>query len=201
MGRRTYIRGGGLDSLRALSVYPWYQNVAATGKSVEDAARVSLLPTARLQPLSGAEIAVRICQREGPLGLWRGTLATMLSLAPNSAVWWLTHEEAKQCFARRLSLSEDHALVHGWSGALAGVTSTIATNPLDVIKTRIQCSDKPASALAVVRGVLQETGLRGLYSGLIPRLAAQVPRSVCTVLAYERAIALCRTKPTDASGW
>ena len=91
-------------------------------------------------------------------------------------------------------MSEDHALVHGWSGALAGVTSTVVTNPLDVVKTRLQCSETALSALDVLRGLLRESGLRGLFSGLMPRLAAAVPRSVCTVLAYERAIALCRTK-------
>ena len=102
--------------------------------------------------------------------------------------------------ARRLQLSEDHAFVHGWSGALAGVTSTIATNPLDVVKTRLQVSEGQVSAIGVLRGVLSESGLRGLYSGLIPRLAAAVPRSVCAVLAYERAIALCRTSKSRDDG-
>ena len=37
---------------------------------------------------------------------------------------------------------------------------------------------------------------RGLYSGFLPRLLAAVPRSVCTVLAYERAIAFCKRDKT-----
>ena len=116
----------------------------------------------------------------------------MLSLAPHSAVWWLTHEEAKPRLASRLGVSDDHALVHGLSGALAGVTATIVTNPLDVFKTRLQCSETAQSAREVIRGLVQDAGWRGLYSGIIPRLVAAVPRSVCTVLAYERAIAMCR---------
>ena len=111
------------------------------------------------------------------------------------AVWWLTHEESKPRLARLFSLSEDSAVVHGWSGALAGVTSTVATNPLDVVKTRLQCSEAAISTLDVLHDVLGKAWWRGLYSGLVPRLAAAVPRSVCTVLAYERAIALCRKEP------
>ena len=120
----------------------------------------------------------------------------MLSLAPNSAVWWLTHEESKPRLARRLQLSDEHVAVHGCSGALAGIASTVATNPLDTLKTRLQCTDAPSSVLGTLRGVLRESGWRGLWSGLTPRLAAAVPRSVCTVLAYERAIALCTTRKT-----
>ena len=78
------------------------------------------------------------------------------------------------------------------SGAMAAITSTIATNPLDVVKTRVQCSATPLSVADVLSGVLTESGWRGLYSGMAPRILAAVPRSICTVLAYEKAIALCR---------
>ena len=71
--------------------------------------------------------------------------------------------------------------------------------------------------------MLRHAGWRGLYSGFLPRLLAavprcyvwlglalahpnphprphphpdQVPRSVCTVLAYERAIAFCKRDKT-----
>ena len=167
----------GMASLRALSVDR------------------STIPSIAKPHASGFQLAYSICQQEGALGLWRGTFATMLSLAPNSAVWWLAHEEAKRRIARDLRCSEDETRVLGLSGALAGISSTVATNPLDVVKTRLQCSETPITLAAVVRGVMQEGGLRGFYSGLIPRLVAAIPRSICTVLAYERAIALCKKTP------
>lgn len=171
-------------------------DVAAHGRRCIDPARPSLPPPPPPpRPPSGLEVASRIVQREGVGGLWRGTLATMASLSPNSAVWWVTHEDAKSHVARQLRLSEDHPFVHGWSGALAGVTSTVFTNPLDVIKTRLQCAEQPTTVRAVVQGVVAEAGWRGFYSGLLPRIAAAVPRSVCTVLMYERAIAWCRKAP------
>ena len=56
------------------------------------------------------------------------------------------------------------------------------------------------SYLAFLEGrrgaMLREAGWRGLYSGFLPRLLAAVPRSVCTVLAYERAIAFCKRDKT-----
>ena len=85
----------------------------------------------------------------------------------------------------------------GLSGALAGIAATVVTNPVDVIKTRAQCFESPQSLRTVLRGVLCEAGWRGLYSGFLPRLLAAVPRSVCTVLAYEKAIAFCRRDQTN----
>ena len=107
-------------------------------------------------------------------------------------MWWLTHEQAKARLSRRLRTSDDHTGVLGVSGAMAGVTSTIATNPLDVVKTRVQCSEAPKTVGHILRETLVESGWRGLYSGIAPRLLAAIPRSICTVLAYEKAIALCR---------
>ena len=78
------------------------------------------------------------------------------------------------------------------SGTLAAVAATVATNPLDVLKTRIQCRDEPAAIGTVLRGLLNEAGWGGLYSGILPRLLSAVPRSVCTVLVYERALQWCR---------
>jgi hypothetical protein len=144
------------------------------------------------------QLARRIVEREGVLGLWRGTAATMLSLAPNSAIWWLTHEECKPRLARKLALSEESPWLLAISGTAAGLSSTLATNPLDVVKTRLQCAEESGLSLQrVLRGVLAEAGWRGLYHGLIPRLAAAVPRSIAAVLFYEQSIALCR-RPSAA---
>ena len=168
----------------------------ATTLSME--ARASSAAAAVEPPPSGMQLASQIFRTEGVLGLWRGTAATMLSLAPNSAVWWLTHEEAKPRIARRSKRNEEDASVLAASGALAGTTSTLATNPLDVVKTRIQCAEEPGlAARGVLRSVLDSSGWRGLYAGLIPRLAAAIPRSICAVLAYEKAIALCRMPPEE----
>ena len=141
---------------------------------------------------TGGQVVRDLVRAEGLNGLWRGASITMVSYAPHSAVWWLTHEQAKAGFSRRFRTADDHAGVLGLSGAMAGVTSTIATNPLDVVKTRVQCSEMPQTVGHVLREILSEAGWRGLYSGVAPRLLAAIPRSICTVLAYEKAIALCR---------
>lgn len=152
---------------------------------------------------TGVQVAMDIVRREGPFGLWRGTGATLAFFGPNSAIWWLTHEHAKASFSSRFDKHvnaspcsaadlEPSTSVLVASGALAGGVSTIFTNPLDVVKTRLQTSTSAISVEAVLRGVLCTVGWRGLYAGLVPRLLAVIPRSICSVLAYERAVEFCR---------
>jgi len=156
---------------------------------------------------SGVQVALDIVRREGLLGLWRGTAATLAFFGPNSAVWWLTHEHAKAALSARLDAHGDGAcilkpgavpevepsnLVLVVSGALAGGVSTVITNPLDVVKTRLQTAAEPLPFSTVLRAVRKEAGWRGLYAGLVPRLLAVVPRSICSVVAYERAVEFCR---------
>lgn len=147
---------------------------------------------------SGMEVVTSIVRREGVLGLWRGTWITMATVAPTSAVWWVTHEEAKRQIAHDTHLSEENALVLTMSGSLAAVSSTVISMPLDVIKTRLQCSELPLTARQVLQNLIREAGWIGLWTGFLPRLVAAVPRSVATVLAYERAIAMCRRPSRQA---
>jgi hypothetical protein len=95
---------------------------------------------------------------------------------------------------------EPSAAVLAASGALAGIVSTIISNPLDVIKTRMQTAQTAIPMLAVVRSVTAGPGgWRHLLNGLTPRLLSVVPRSICSVLAYERALEYCRKPaPTPA---
>ena len=134
----------------------------------------------------------QIVRSEGLVGLWRGAGATIAAFGPNSAIWWLSHEHAKRSLAQRWEQPEGSAGVLSTSGMLAGISSTVATMPLDVVKTRLQCVETPTPLRTILRRLWSEAGWRAFYAGLLPRLLTAVPRSICTALAYERAIELCR---------
>ena len=144
---------------------------------------------------TGLSIARSIIRREGLVGLWRGTGATIAYFAPNSALWWLTHELVKKELTRGNAGGPSESSVHNnvliASGGVAGLVSGLVTNPLDMIKTRFQCSPSPLSLRTVVVSIWREGGFLRFWSGIFPRLMSAVPRSIGTVVAYERAVEFC----------
>ena len=74
---------------------------------------------------------------------------------------------------------------------MAGITATLATNPIDVARTRLQveCSAARGASGGTLRGTLamlwKEEGARSLMKGVQPRILATVPSSIMIITCYE----------------
>ncbi|KAJ8749655.1 hypothetical protein K2173_026304 [Erythroxylum novogranatense] len=118
----------------------------------------------------------QIFQKEGLRGMYRGLGPTVLALLPNWAVYFTIYDQFKSFLC---SNDENHQLSIGANmiaASGAGAATTIFTNPLWVVKTRLQTQGMRAvvpyrGTLSALRRIAHEEGLRGLYSGLVPALA------------------------------
>jgi len=81
-----------------------------------------------------------IIRREGPSGLYKGYLASLLTYAPSSAIWWSSYGLYTGILGSFVPTGTLHILVLAPSGVLAGVTAATLTNPLDIVRTRLQVS-------------------------------------------------------------
>ncbi|KAJ8561579.1 hypothetical protein ON010_g8102 [Phytophthora cinnamomi] len=73
-------------------------------------------------------------------GLYKGYIATLLSFGPFSALYFMFYEKAKAFAQKRLEVEELPAHYTLVSAAAAGATASFLTNPLDLIKLRLQVS-------------------------------------------------------------
>ncbi|KAL2239017.1 UNVERIFIED_CONTAM: Nicotinamide adenine dinucleotide transporter 1, chloroplastic [Sesamum indicum] len=135
------------------------------------------LPNAKVKGSVIVGSLEQIFQKEGLRGMYRGLAPTVLAMLPNWAVYFTIYDQLKS------SLGADdvnHQLPLGanmMAAAGAGAATTIATNPLWVIKTRLQTQGMRKgvvpyrSTLSGLKRIAHEEGIRGLYSGLVPALA------------------------------
>lgn len=63
------------------------------------------------------------------------------------------------------------------AGSLSGALAAWASNPIDLIKTRLQSKENPhKTSSAVVRHIIKEDGIRGLWAGTIPSTVGFFPK-------------------------
>jgi solute carrier family 25 protein 39/40 len=67
------------------------------------------------------------------------------------------------------------------SGSVAGSIACVFTHPFDVVKTLQQVSDERTG----LGTLLKQYGVRGLYTGLVPRLAKIAPACGIMISSYE----------------
>jgi solute carrier family 25 folate transporter 32 len=125
----------------------------------------------------------RILAEEGVRGLYRGLTPTLFALLPNWAVYFSTYERLKVTIAGHVRPEWAASPgVHMAAAAGAGAATMLITNPLWVVKTRLQTQTMglkmgvgrnpvlyKGTADALLR-IAREEGLSGLYSGLGPSL-------------------------------
>ncbi|GAB2280038.1 Nicotinamide adenine dinucleotide transporter 2, mitochondrial [Dionaea muscipula] len=143
--------------------------------------QVHALPDAAYSGHKGSIIVTslqNIIRKEGFRGLYRGLSPTILALLPNWAVYFTAYQQIKVLLQSHGN-GDDHLTFRQnmIAAACAGAATAIATNPLWVVKTRLQTQGmRPyvvpyKSISSALRRIAHEEGLSGLYSGLLPSLA------------------------------
>ncbi|WOK93016.1 nicotinamide adenine dinucleotide transporter 1, chloroplastic-like [Canna indica] len=120
----------------------------------------------------------QIVRNEGISGLYRGLTPTVAALLPNWAVYFTVYNQLKSLLHSHVDKNEQLSIgANMISAAGAGAATAISTNPLWVVKTRLQTQGmRPdvvpyKSMISALRRIALEEGRQGLYSGLLPSLA------------------------------
>ncbi|GMP54136.1 hypothetical protein CsSME_00019396 [Camellia sinensis var. sinensis] len=140
------------------------------------------------QPLkySGAMDAVRkTIASEGPSGLYKGMGAPLATVAAFNALLFTVRGQMESLLRSEpgVPLTVNQQII---AGAGAGVAVCFLACPTELIKCRLQAQMKYAGPMDVARHVLRSEGsMRGLFKGLIPTMAREVPGNAAMFGVYE----------------
>ncbi|KAL6603861.1 hypothetical protein ACP70R_044222 [Stipagrostis hirtigluma subsp. patula] len=136
---------------------------------------------------SMTEVFQSIMKTEGWTGLFRGNLVNVIRVAPSKAIELFAFDTAKKFLTPKADESPKTFLPPSLvAGALAGVSSTLCTYPLELIKTRLTIEkDVYNNFLHAFVKIIQEEGPAELYRGLTPSLIGVVPYAATNYYAYD----------------
>ncbi|XP_051720704.1 probable mitochondrial glutathione transporter SLC25A40 [Ctenopharyngodon idella] len=133
---------------------------------------------------------------EGWRSLWRGWGPTLLRDVPFSAMYWFNYEKGKAWLCEYNSCTDPTFAITFTAGALSGSFASIVTLPFDVVKTKRQVelgelqtmklsSQVSSSTYNVMKRIVAENGVSGLFAGFMPRLIKVAPACAIMISTYE----------------
>lgn len=136
---------------------------------------------------STTEVFQDIMKNEGWTGLFRGNLVNVIRVAPNKAIELFAYETVKKQLTPKPGEQPILPIpASSIAGAAAGISSTLCTYPLELLKTRLTVQRGVYKNLldAFVK-IVQEEGPAELYRGLTPSLIGVVPYAATNYFAYD----------------
>lgn len=130
------------------------------------------------------DVARHIFKVDGIAGFYRGYMASLAAYVPNSALWWGFYHFYQDELYLIMPSWVSHLFIQSLAGTLGGFTTTIITNPLDVVRARLQVQRIESMRMAF-KDLWHEEGLRMFSKGLSARLIQSATFSFSIILGYE----------------
>lgn len=151
-----------------------------------------------------------IYYHESPRALFKGLGPTLVGVIPARSINFFTYGNGKQIIANHFNDGKENSYVHLAAAAFAGIVTGSATNPIWVVKTRLQLSASERGGKGtlrttgfadgswmVIKKIAREEGVRGFYKGLSASYLGVTEGTIQWVL-YERLKLM--TRGTEGKG-
>ncbi|XP_050549777.1 mitochondrial 2-oxoglutarate/malate carrier protein isoform X8 [Spodoptera frugiperda] len=124
-----------------------------------------------------------ITREEGITTLWRGAGATVSRAMVVNGAQLGSYSQAREML---LPYMYDGLPLHAAAAMIAGFITTVASLPVDIVKTRVQNAEKGTGQIQVLRSVIQNEGVLTLWSGMWPTYAKIGPLTVLIFVFLEQ---------------
>nr|CAI5867797.1 unnamed protein product [Callosobruchus analis] len=147
----------------------------------------------------GYECLRQTAKHEGIRGLYAGTVPALIANTLEFSILFFAYGGVKKIMKNLLGIPYGQSMdsIHyATAGSIAAVFSSIVTCPTDVVKTRLQVQmeiakhayagkKEIASMMNIFGDIWHKDGMRGMFKGLGPSLAKEVPGYFVYFYSYE----------------
>ena len=170
-----------LDVLKTRLQSDFYQKqleISRKAKGVPPPSSLSIPRSALLHFNETFQILFSVHRIEGWRALFKGLGPNLIGVVPARAINFYTYGNGKRIISDNFNNGQETAWVHLTAAATAGVVTGTATNPIWLVKTRLQLDKSRAertgspltrqyhNSLDCVMQTVRSEGIRGLYRGL-----------------------------------
>jgi solute carrier family 25 oxoglutarate transporter 11 len=127
----------------------------------------------------------RITKEEGVKTLWKGAMPTVARAMVVNGAQLASYSQAKEVIEQTGYLNEGIAL-HFCASMFSGLVTTIASMPVDIVKTRVQKSSGKTNPVQIFTGIIRQEGFFSLWKGFTPYYARLGPHTVLTFIFLEQ---------------
>lgn len=141
---------------------------------------------------------------EGFRSLFKGLGPNLVGVIPARSINFFTYGTTKQIYSRAFNNGEEAPWIHLISAATAGWATSTATNPIWLIKTRLQL-DKAGhtrqykNSWDCLKHIIQKEGFFGLYKGLSASYLGSV-EGILQWLLYEQMKQMIKMRSIEKFG-
>jgi solute carrier family 25 protein 33/36 len=126
---------------------------------------------------------------ESPAALFKGLGPTLVGVIPARSINFFTYGNGKEIISQQFNGGNESTSVHLVAAAWAGIVTGTATNPIWMVKTRMQLSasqSRPySSSWTCIKDIARQEGIKGFYKGLSASYLGVTEGTIQWVL-YER---------------
>ena len=169
----------------------------AVGSAVGNPADVAMvrmqadgrLPLSRRRNYKSVVDAIeRIVRHEGVSSLWRGSWLTVNRAMIVTASQLATYDHVKEIMIAGGRGTPGGIGTHATASFAAGIVAAVASNPIDVVKTRMMNAEAESygGPLDCAVKTVAEEGPMALYKGLVPTVTRQGPFTMILFVTLEQ---------------
>ena len=189
-----------LDVLKTRLQSDFYQAqilATRTAGGIPPPSALSIPRSALLHFQETFQILFSVHKIEGWRALFKGLGPNLVGVVPARAINFYTYGNGKRIISERFNNGQEASWVHLCAAVVAGVTTGTATNPIWLVKTRLQLDKNNAeragsfssrqyrNSIDCIRQTVRAEGFKGLYRGLSASYLG-VTESTLQWVLYER---------------